>query len=209
MADVAPVKTTTAIRAADGARMSTSQKSKSRELARKCTPKLAGGSIRTNPSRWRHTVGVCLTFFRASQHDPRVGSALGMSISHAHACIATVRYVLTDAASSLQSSFVRQGPGYPAQPFATTATRNDGWAIPLTSSPLLRTWARMGAFHRCENPSVSVCMKLTSAFSSSSERPRRPMNLVFMLAVDSGAGQHVMPSPGSFTLQRGRTSRVL
>src|SRR5439155_13853765 len=38
-------------------------------------------------------------------------------------------------------------------------------------------------------PSVSVCMKLTSAFSSSSESPSRPMNLVFMLSVDSGAGQ--------------------
>jgi hypothetical protein len=48
-------------------------------------------------------------------------------------------------------------------------------------------------FHRCMNPSVSVRMKLTSAFSSSAERPSRPMNLVFMLAVNSGAGQHVMP----------------
>ena len=36
-----------------------------------------------------------------------------------------------------------------------------------------------------------------------------PMNLVFMLVFDSGAGQHVMPSPWSFKLQRGRTSRVL
>jgi hypothetical protein len=80
----------------------------------------------------------------------------------------------------------------------------------LASLPHLRTSATpRWSFHRCMNPSVSVCMKLTSAFSSSSERPIRPMNLVFMLAVDSGAGQHVMPSPGSFPPQRGRTSRVL
>jgi hypothetical protein len=58
-------------------------------------------------------------------------------------------------------------------------------------------------------PSVSVCMKATSASSSASDKPSRPMNLVFMLSVDSGAGQHVVPSPGSLGLQRGRTSRVL
>jgi hypothetical protein len=33
--------------------------------------------------------------------------------------------------------------------------------------------------------------------------------LLFMLAVDSGAGQHVVPSPASWGLNRGRTSRVL
>jgi len=64
-------------------------------------------------------------------------------------------------------------------------------------------------FHRCINPSVSACMKLTSAFSSSSESPSRPMNFVFMLSVDSGAGQHVVPSPGSLGPQRANTSRVL
>ena len=64
-------------------------------------------------------------------------------------------------------------------------------------------------FHRCVKPSVSVCMKLTSAFSSSSESPSRPTNLVFMLSVDSGGGQHVVPSPGSLVPQRRRTSRVL
>ena len=64
-------------------------------------------------------------------------------------------------------------------------------------------------YHRCMKPSVSVCMKLTSAFSSSSESPSRPTNFVFMLSVDSGAGQHVVPSPGSLVPQRRRTSRVL
>ncbi len=68
---------------------------------------------------------------------------------------------------------------------------------------------RHGAFHRGMKPSVSVCMKLTSAFSSSSESPSRPTNLVFMLSVDSGAGQHVVPSPGLLGPQRRRTSRVL
>jgi hypothetical protein len=63
--------------------------------------------------------------------------------------------------------------------------------------------------HRCMKPSVSVCMKLTSAFSSSSESPSRPTNLVFMLSVDSGRGQHVVPSPASLVPQRRRTSRVL
>ena len=63
--------------------------------------------------------------------------------------------------------------------------------------------------HRCMKPSVSVCIKLTSAFSSSSESPSCPTNLVFMLSVDSGAGQHVVPSPGSLALQCRRTSRVL
>src|SRR5262249_54872398 len=62
---------------------------------------------------------------------------------------------------------------------------------------------------RDRKPSVSVCMKLTSASSSASERPSRPMRFVFMLAVDSGAGQHVVPSPGSLGWQRGRASRVL
>ena len=46
-------------------------------------------------------------------------------------------------------------------------------------------------------PSVSVCMKLTIASSSASERPRRPTQLVLMLSVNSGAGQHVVPSPES------------
>ena len=64
-------------------------------------------------------------------------------------------------------------------------------------------------FHRCMKPSVSVCIKLTNVFSSSSERPSRPTNLLFMLSVDSGAGQHVVPSPGSLVPQRRRTSRVL
>ncbi len=66
--------------------------------------------------------------------------------------------------------------------------------------------------YRCSRdrkPSVSVCMKLTSASSSASDRPSRPMRFVFMLAVDSGAGQHVVPSPGSLGWQRGWTSRVL
>jgi hypothetical protein len=36
-----------------------------------------------------------------------------------------------------------------------------------------------------------------------------PDLLLFMLAVDSGAGQHVVPSPASWGLHRGRTSRVL
>jgi hypothetical protein len=63
--------------------------------------------------------------------------------------------------------------------------------------------------HRCMKPSVSVCMKLTSWPSSSSESPNRPTNLVFMLLVDSGPGQHVVPSPGSFVAQRRRVSRVL
>ena len=66
-----------------------------------------------------------------------------------------------------------------------------------------------GPFHRCMKPSVSVCMKLTSAFSSSSESPSRPTNFVFMLSVDSGGGQHVVPSPASLVPQRCRTSRVL
>ena len=75
--------------------------------------------------------------------------------------------------------------------------------------PTSRERRRERSRHRCIKPSVSVCMKFTSAFSSSSERPSRPMNLVFMFLVDFGAGQHVMPSPGSFGRQRGRTSRVL
>src|SRR6266851_5828359 len=58
-------------------------------------------------------------------------------------------------------------------------------------------------------PSVSVCMKTTSASSSASDRPRFPTLLLFMLSVDSGAGQHVVPSPASWGLHRGRTSRVL
>ncbi len=66
-----------------------------------------------------------------------------------------------------------------------------------------------GPFHRCMKPSVRVCMKLTSASSSSSESPSRPTNLVFILSVDSGTGQHVVPSPGSLGPQRRRTSRVL
>jgi hypothetical protein len=57
--------------------------------------------------------------------------------------------------------------------------------------------------------SVSVCMKRTSAYSSASDRPRRPTLLVFILAVDSGAGQQVVPSPESWGWQRGSTSRVL
>src|SRR5260221_415903 len=55
----------------------------------------------------------------------------------------------------------------------------------------------------------SVCMKLTSASSSASKRPSRPTRFVFMLSVDSGAGQHAVPSPGSLGWQRGRASRVL
>src|SRR5262249_29111698 len=62
---------------------------------------------------------------------------------------------------------------------------------------------------RARKPSVSVCMKLTSASSSASERPSRPMRFVFMLSVDSGAGQHAVPSPGSFGWQPGRTSRAV
>jgi len=58
-------------------------------------------------------------------------------------------------------------------------------------------------------PSVSACIKATSASSSASDRPRCPTLLVFMLSVDSGAGQHVAPSPASWGLHRGRTSRVL
>jgi len=56
---------------------------------------------------------------------------------------------------------------------------------------------------------VSVYMKRTRASSSASDRPSRPTRFVFMFAVDSGAGQHVTPSPGSLGWQRGRTSRVL
>src|SRR6202008_4525396 len=44
------------------------------------------------------------------------------------------------------------------------------------------------------NPSERVGMKLTIASSSASDRPRRPIRLLFMLSVDSGAGQHVVPS---------------
>src|ERR1700726_2584354 len=58
-------------------------------------------------------------------------------------------------------------------------------------------------------PSVSVCMKLTIASSSSSARPGRPALLVLMFGVDSGAGQQVVPSPGSWGWQRGSVSRVL
>src|SRR5438270_5866859 len=46
-------------------------------------------------------------------------------------------------------------------------------------------------------PSDSVCMKLTSASSSASDRPRLPTWFLFMLSADSGGGQHVVPSPGS------------
>jgi hypothetical protein len=52
-------------------------------------------------------------------------------------------------------------------------------------------------------------MKPTSSFSSSSESPSLPTNLVFMLSVDSGGGQHVVPSPASLAPQRRRASRVL
>jgi hypothetical protein len=45
-------------------------------------------------------------------------------------------------------------------------------------------------------PSLIVCRKLTIASSSASERPSRPTRFVFMLAVDSGAGQHVVPRLG-------------
>src|SRR5215831_8712363 len=58
-------------------------------------------------------------------------------------------------------------------------------------------------------PSVSVCMKLTSASSSASDRPSRPNSVVFKLSSDSGFGQQVVPSPVSLLLQRGNTSRVL
>jgi hypothetical protein len=58
-------------------------------------------------------------------------------------------------------------------------------------------------------PSVSVCRKRTRAFSSASERPSRPTRFVLMLSVDSGAGQHVVLSPGSPVAQRGSASRVL
>src|SRR5882757_6891659 len=46
------------------------------------------------------------------------------------------------------------------------------------------------------NPSLIVCRKLTIASSSASGRPSRPTRFVFMLAVDSGAGQHVLPRLG-------------
>src|ERR1700730_10240661 len=55
---------------------------------------------------------------------------------------------------------------------------------------------------RCMYPSVSVCMKLTDASSSSPESPNRPANLLLMLSVDYGAGQHEVPSPGSLGLRR-------
>src|ERR1700680_2447058 len=58
-------------------------------------------------------------------------------------------------------------------------------------------------------PSVSACIKATSASSSASDRPRCPTLLLFILSVDSGAGQHVVHSPASWGLHRGRTSRVL
>ena len=45
-------------------------------------------------------------------------------------------------------------------------------------------------------PSLIVCRKLTIASSSASGRPSRPTRFVFMLAVDSGAGQHVLPRLG-------------
>src|ERR1700682_3125522 len=51
-------------------------------------------------------------------------------------------------------------------------------------------------------------MKLTIASSSASDSPRRPTRLVFMLSVDSGAGQHIVPSPTLWGWQRGRTGRV-
>src|ERR1700676_624793 len=79
-----------------------------------------------------------------------------------------------------------------------------GRSIPLIADRPMRRDATY-----CMNPSVSVCMKLTIASSSASERPKRPTRLVFMLSVDSGAGQHVVLSPTSWDWQRGRTSRVL
>ena len=45
-------------------------------------------------------------------------------------------------------------------------------------------------------------MKLTDASSSSPASPNRPANLLLMLSVDYGAGQHEVPSPGSLGLRR-------
>jgi hypothetical protein len=39
-------------------------------------------------------------------------------------------------------------------------------------------------------------------------RPNDQLCPAFILAVDSGAGQQVVPSPGSWSWQRGSTSRV-
>src|ERR1700738_5341057 len=58
-------------------------------------------------------------------------------------------------------------------------------------------------------PSVNVCMKLTMASSSVSERPRLPTRDLFIFSVVSGAGQQPVPSRGSPGAQRGSTSRVL
>jgi multidrug efflux pump subunit AcrB len=58
-------------------------------------------------------------------------------------------------------------------------------------------------------PSVSVCMKCTNASSSASDRPSRPTRFVFKLAVDSGAGQQVVPSPGSADQVITRLNRAL
>ncbi len=60
------------------------------------------------------------------------------------------------------------------------------------------------------NPSVKVCINATIAFSSVSVRPRFPIKLLSRFVVVSGAGQHVMPNPGSVLLEHTpRTSLVL
>src|SRR3981081_2902244 len=57
--------------------------------------------------------------------------------------------------------------------------------------------------------SVRVFRKLTIASSSASVRSKRPTKRVFILLVDSGAGQQVVRSPTSSARQRGSVSRVL
>src|SRR6267378_4282766 len=88
----------------------------------------------------------------------------------------------------------RDGAGLEPRLFAEMNKASNGWPI------------KTRLVHK---PSVSVCMKRTSASSSASDRPKRRTLLVFILAVDSGAGQQVVPSPGSWGWQRGSTSRVL
>jgi L-lactate dehydrogenase len=81
-----------------------------------------------------------------------------------------------------------------------------GGSTDLAAPPIL---SHRNLNYRGMKPSVSVCMKATSASSSASVSPNRPICFVFRFSVDSGAGQHVVPSPGSLGSQRGRTSRVL
>jgi hypothetical protein len=69
-------------------------------------------------------------------------------------------------------------------------------------------WSRDYCWLTGMNPSDRVCMKLTIDPPLRSPGPGGQFG-VFMSSVESGAGQHVVPSLTSSGWLRGRTSRLL